>query len=48
MFWLAEYAETPSFAYDIQMWQYTNEGQVPGIEGPVDMNIAFHRKDATP
>lgn len=48
VFWLAEYAETPSFAYDIQMWQYTNEGQVPGIEGPVDMNIAFHRKDATP
>ncbi len=40
-FWLAEYASVPSFAYDFQMWQYTNEGQVPGIEGPVDLNIWF-------
>ncbi len=40
-FWLAEYASTPSFAYDFQMWQYTNEGKVPGIEGPVDLNIYF-------
>lgn len=48
VFWLAEYADTPSFAYDFQIWQYTNEGQVPGIEGPVDLNIAFHRKDQQP
>ncbi len=40
-FWLAEYAPVPSFAYDVQMWQYTNEGTVPGIPGPVDLNIAF-------
>ena len=42
-FWLAEYASTPSFAYDFQMWQYTNEGTVPGIDGPVDLNIWFKR-----
>ena len=48
VFWLAEYADTPSFSYDFQIWQYTNEGQVPGIEGPVDLNIAFHRKDQQP
>lgn len=48
VFWLAEYADTPSFAYDFQIWQYTNEGQVPGIEGPVDLNIAFHQKDQQP
>ena len=48
VFWLAEYADTPAFAYDFQIWQYTNEGQVPGIEGPVDLNIAFHRKDQQP
>ncbi len=41
-FWLAEYDDAPSFYYDFQMWQYTNEGSVPGIEGPVDLNIWFH------
>ncbi len=42
-FWLAEYAPTPTFAYDFTMWQYTNEGAVPGIEGPVDLNIYFRK-----
>jgi len=40
-FWLAEYADVPTFAYDFQMWQYTNEGTVPGINGLVDLNIYF-------
>lgn len=40
-FWLAEYNDTPTFEYDFQMWQYTNEGKVPGIEGNVDLNILF-------
>lgn len=43
-FWLAEYAPHPSFEYGFQMWQYTNEGSVPGIEGNVDLNIAFETK----
>ena len=43
-FWLAEYADAPTFAYDFNMWQYTNEGTVPGIEGPVDLNIYFQKK----
>lgn len=43
-FWLAEYNAAPSFVYDFQFWQYTNEGEVPGIDGPVDLNIAFQRK----
>ena len=42
-FWLAEYAETPTFVYDFQMWQYTNEGTVSGISGPVDLNIYFKK-----
>lgn len=42
-FWLAEYAPAPTFAYDFDMWQYTNEGTVPGIEGPVDLNIYFRK-----
>lgn len=43
-FWLAEYASYPTFMYDFQMWQYTNEGTVPGIEGNVDLNISFRKK----
>lgn len=45
-FWLAEYDPVPSFAYEVQMWQYTNEGVVPGIDGPVDLNIAFQKKSS--
>ncbi len=40
-FWLAEYSEAPVFYHHFQLWQYTNEGTVAGIEGPVDMNIWF-------
>lgn len=43
-FWLAEYAEYPTFAYDFQMWQYTDKGSVPGIDGNVDLNILFRKK----
>ena len=43
-FWLAEYRENPTFYYDFQMWQYTNEGHVPGIPEQVDLNIAFFNK----
>ena len=42
--WLAEYDEHPSFLYDFQMWQYTDSGTVPGIDGDVDMNILFRKK----
>ena len=45
MFWLAEYDTHPSFEYHFQLWQYTNEGTVPGIDGHVDLNIAFQKKD---
>ncbi|WP_455529746.1 glycoside hydrolase family 25 protein [Ruminococcus sp.] len=40
-FWLAEYAEKPSFYYDFRIWQYSNTGRIPGIEGDVDLNICF-------
>ena len=42
-FWLAEYSDTPTFYHDFQMWQYTNQGTVPGIEGSVDLNIWFEK-----
>ena len=39
--WYAEYARLPSMYYSYRMWQYTDEGQVPGIDGGVDVNICF-------
>ena len=40
--WYAEYVDThPTGNFDYVMWQYTNEGSVAGISGPVDMNILF-------
>ena len=39
--WLAEYADAQSFAYEVQLWQYTNQGSVPGIENAVDLNLCY-------
>ena len=41
LFWLAEYDSKPDFYYDFDMWQYTHTGTVPGIQGNVDLNLAF-------
>ena len=38
-FWLAAYTQRMNFPYKIQMWQYTNEGRVPGVDGDCDVNI---------
>lgn len=40
-FWLAEYQDTPSYPYEFGMWQYTNQGTVPGISTSVDLNLSF-------
>ena len=40
-FWLAMYNSKMDFPYQIDMWQHTDHGSVPGIEGPVDLNIYF-------
>ena len=39
--WLAEYRETPLFGSHYEMWQYTSNGHVEGIEGRVDLDIAY-------
>ena len=39
--WLAKYTPYPDFPYPIHMWQYTNQGSVPGIQGNVDINLYF-------
>ena len=38
-FWLAQYSDTPDFHYNFQMWQYTDAGQVAGIQGKADLNL---------
>ena len=40
-FWLAEYSSKPSYYYDFKIWQYSNTGHIPGVEGDVDLNICF-------
>ena len=38
-FWLAMYSYRMTYPYKVEMWQYTNQGRVPGIEGDVDINL---------
>ena len=38
-FWLAMYTEEMTFPHRVDMWQYTEDGTIPGIEGTVDINI---------
>ena len=40
-FWLALYSDRMTYPYRIEMWQYTDSGKVPGIEGLVDINLMF-------
>lgn len=45
--WVAQYPDTlalnskSSYSGTHEMWQYTNNGKVPGIKGSVDLNIAY-------
>ena len=43
-FWLAVPGDYPDFYYAGNIWQYTHEGEVPGIEGQVDMNLMCTRR----
>ncbi len=43
-YWLAHYVESgqeTTYKGSHQMWQYTSKGSVPGINGNVDMDIAY-------
>lgn len=44
-FWLAMYSYRMTYPYKVEMWQYTNEGKVPGIEGDVDINLWLEYDD---
>ena len=45
-FWLAQYRNALEYPYRVDMWQYTNTGSVPGIDGNVDINLFFPWEDA--
>lgn len=40
--WFASYRDVLYYPYKIKLWQYSESGRVDGIEGKVDMNIAFY------
>lgn len=44
-FWYADYEKLPQTPYAYEMWQYSNTGQVDGIQGTVDLNIQFMEKE---
>ena len=48
--WLADWeTDYPGFYYAGNIWQYTRTGEVPGVEGDVDMNLMFiKRPEPTP
>lgn len=39
--WVADYNPYPDFYYGFDMWQYTADGQVDGIDIQVDVNLRF-------
>lgn len=40
--WYAQYGVSrPTMYYDYRIWQYSDSGKIPGIEGKVDMDIAL-------
>ena len=40
-FWLAQYRDQMDFPHRVALWQYTETGSVPGIEGNVDIDLMF-------
>lgn len=40
-FWLARYDTVLNYPYKVDMWQYSDQGKVPGISGNVDINLYF-------
>ena len=43
-FWYADYHELPQNPYDYTIWQYSETGEVPGINANVDLNIWFEKE----
>lgn len=52
--WVAQYpsepypkTERPAYSGSYTMWQYTSQGNVPGIDACVDLNVAYFKYDET-
>ncbi len=41
--WYADYEPVPQTPYVFEFWQYTEKGNVSGIEGTVDLDVWFER-----
>jgi len=41
--WFAYYNQDIYFPYEFKIWQYSDKGRVNGVEGNVDLNIAFEK-----
>ena len=37
--WFAQYADEPDWPHEFAIWQYTENGEIPGISGPVDLDL---------
>ena len=44
-FWLARYRDGLDFPYAVDLWQYTENGEVPGIPDKVDLNLWLPRAE---
>lgn len=40
-FWAPQYLEENDFLFDFSIWQYTEEGFIPGIENEVDLDLSM-------
>lgn len=41
MIWMAHYTTLPSYEGNYVIWQYSDEGEIKGISGNVDLNVAY-------
>lgn len=39
--WLSQQKDMPDYPYKFQMWQYSLEGEISGVNGDVGLNISF-------
>ena len=42
--WFADYEDIPQSPYWFSVWQYAEDGSVPGVQGIVDMDVMFQKK----
>ena len=43
--WLAQYTDEPTFDGPFEVWQVSESGQIPGIEGHVDLDILYPEEE---